>query len=34
MRHLFQVDMCGILELEYKEGTGIWKLIRMNQAVL
>jgi len=28
----FQADMCGILEIEYKEGTAVWKLIRMNQA--
>ncbi len=34
MRHLFRVDMCAVLELEYKDGTGIWKLIRMNQAVV
>ncbi len=33
-RHLFKVDMCGILEIEHDRGSGGWRPIRMNQAAI
>lgn len=33
-RHLFKVDMCGILEIEYDKDSGGWRLIRMNQTAI
>jgi probable phosphoglycerate mutase len=32
-RHLFKVDFCGFLEIEYDENDGFWRMIRMNQTV-
>jgi broad specificity phosphatase PhoE len=29
-RHLFKVDMCGIMEFEYDKATKEWKMIRFN----
>ena len=29
-RHLFKVDMCGIMEIEYDKTTNEWKIIRLN----
>ena len=33
-RHLFKMDFCGILEIEFDEAADGWRLIRMNQTVL
>lgn len=32
-RHLFHMDYCGVLELEYDDKSGTWQIIRVNQTV-